>query len=153
MRTLTFSSLLLIIFFTSCNRTEDLVVDPVIEVPEIEEELELIESPFDQFLGSWTRELTLINGEVKENSKQSLFIEDENRLDSIATGYFAYENNPDKELLSFEYTDVESQILIKVIDSSSNVSYICLYNFLDDDQFELDDSDQWSTVVTLYKRD
>ena len=116
----------------SCNNDED----------------ELIVSPFENFLGTWQLESEVINGNPSENLVTHIMLIEENQdlTDSLATGY--YEIDGQRTDLTLELTANEKEIYLQ----RGHLTFICTYDFLESDRFELDDTNEFASVITIWKR-
>ena len=107
-------------------------------------------SPFENFLGTWELEYEVNNGDQNNDvSARIMYIEeDQNQLDSLATGYLEIVDQSTQNQLTLELTNNHKEIII----STESVSLICGYNFINLDQLELDESDDTSSYSSVWKR-
>jgi len=137
---------ILLVFFISLVAISSCSNKPEVEdIPVIE-----IESPFQDFLGLWTLESRLVNGESETVRRDNMFIEeDANRSDNFATGYYDIFGGIRKPI-RLELTEIENQILIYV----DPVTMDCRFTFLGESTMELDDSyDDFLIIATWVKED
>ncbi len=74
--------------------------------------------------------------------------EDGNYQDSNAIGVYELGNSGNLRPMTFEFTEVENQVVIK----RNGTTWTCMYSFLDEDTFELDDTVDEFVVIARWSR-